>query len=195
MSKKGNPIAFRGKDFHRLMRLAQALAPTDEIGWNYAFEDIGLGLNVDPRIKSEWAVGPTYAANLAVFGSTGGDSVHYGFLCDEPIVDDRSPVVMVVPCAWGRDNMFQVVGGSLAEFLALGSGYGYFAIEQLAYDYEETVHKIDAAVPYRQEMSDSEKRQLDLVRQEFGIVPWKNVGQRLEELDTLFFDRLKIVGE
>lgn len=195
MSKQGSPVELRGKDFQRLIGLARDIAPTDEIGWNYAFMDIGLALNVVPRMNSEWAVGPVYAHNLAVFGSTGGDSVHYGFVCDEPVVDDRSPVVMVVPCAWGRDNMFHIVGGSLAEFLALGTGYGYFAIEQLAYDYEKTVSRIGAAVPYRKELSDKEQRQLDLVRQEFGLVPWKNVGKRLAELDTLFFDRLKIVGE
>ena len=71
-------------------------------------------------------------ANAEVFARTGGDGVHFTRL-----TDSAQPIVMVVPMKY--PDPYVVVGQSLHDFLRLGCRCGYFGLEQLVYDWKETV--------------------------------------------------------
>jgi hypothetical protein len=103
------------------------------------------------------------------FASTGGDGVHFS-------VPDGTdgPVIMTVPMAFDNPNF--VVGSDIKEFLSLGCVYGYFSLEQLAYDWERTVEAIEAA----REPSAA----LQQLTERFGLHPWVPVGARLRELES-----------
>jgi hypothetical protein len=75
-------------------------------------------------------------ANCITFAHTGGEGVHFSFLCRDGAVEAESPIVITNPGAWG--NNF-VVGEDLFDFLCLGCHRGYFALEQLAYDRDTTL--------------------------------------------------------
>ena len=75
--------------------------------------------------------------NGHIFASTGGDSVHFCFLDVSGQITDESPVVMVVPCNSSAPRL--VFGENLLDFLALGSVIGFFALEQLVYDFDKTL--------------------------------------------------------
>lgn len=59
--------------------------------------------------------------------STGGDGVHFN-------------VRLVTSAAFDGPNI--VVGANIEEFLALGWVYGYFGLEQLAYNMEGAIRSI-----------------------------------------------------
>ncbi|WP_426336471.1 hypothetical protein ACN9MY_28335 [Pseudoduganella sp. R-31] len=102
------------------------------------------------------------------FASTGGDGVHFS------VPDGAAgPVIMTVPMAFDNPNF--VVGSDIKEFLSLGSAYGYFSLEQLAYNWERTVEAIAAA----QEPSAA----LQKLSERFDLRPWLSVGVRLRELE------------
>lgn len=103
------------------------------------------------------------------FASTGGDGVHFNIPKGE-----AGPIIMTVPMAFDRPNI--VVGANVGEFLSLGCVFGYFRLEQLAYDMDGTI----SAIQHPEEQSDA----LHKLSTYFGLRPWQNVGQRLDELNS-----------
>lgn len=77
--------------------------------------------------------------NTTIFAMTGGDGVHYSIL---EISEEKQPIVMTVPMNFG-DSMKDyniIIAENLIEFWSIGFYNGWFPIEQLCYDKEETLN-------------------------------------------------------
>ena len=129
--------------------------------------------------------------NSVTFAHTGGDGVHYGWLDLPGGEPDSAPIVMTIPCAMDA-NQNIVVGESLRDFLHLGCRYGYFALEQLAYDWDGTVEELEKkrvdpdALPEK-------LAKLNQLTKHFALSPWSNPRDRLIELRDRFA-HLIVVG-
>ena len=95
----------------------------------------GLGLLLDKQLDQS-RCGHHTPLNCRTFARTGGEGVHFSLLTHDGCIDSDSPVVMTNPDT-SRSNF--VVGENLFDFLCLGYYRGYFALEQLSYDREETL--------------------------------------------------------
>lgn len=145
----------------------------------------GLGLLFHERM-----IGTAYdetPRNSVTFASTGGDGVHYGFLLRGSAIDDASPVVMTVPMA---DHPNRVVGRDLRHFLGLGMGSGYFALEQLQYDFEATVAELDRGDFVV--LDSRERRALDSIADALEVKGWTDHGAELASLEAEFGAELDI---
>jgi len=101
------------------------------------------------------------------FASTGGDGVHFS------IPSGRAgPVVMTVPMAFDNPNV--VVGSDLKDFLSLGCVYGYFGLEQLAYNEDRTINYIEA--------TKEQSYALQQLSRHFNLRPWQAVAHHLAAL-------------
>ena len=139
----------------------------------------GLGL-LDPPERYESNATPK---NAIAFAQTGGEDVHFSLLAVNGVVSDESPVVMTVPSASDRsfDCNF-LLGMSLREFLTLGCEWGFDHLEQLAYDWDETVSDLER--PYDgEELDEDDLRGLALLRSRLDLQPWSEVRSRLLELE------------
>lgn len=108
--------------------------------------------------------------NYSAFMTTGGDGVHYSL----PKGMKDGKVIMTVPMNFGNENM--VLGESLFEFLSLGCNYGYFCLEQLTYDFNDTISEIHNA--------QSESRALKRFKTYFSLTPWPDIEARLRDLNV-----------
>lgn len=136
---------------------ALSIDETDALG-----ED---GLRVHDRLApGGYAASP---AGYVAFASTGGNGVHFSIP-----VDRTGPVVMTVPMAFDGPNM--VVGADLKDFLSFGCVYGYFGLEQLAYNKAHAMARIQAA----REQSPA----LQALAGHFDLQPWQEVAQHLAAL-------------
>lgn len=158
-------------DLLRFTRLYETFEPE-------ANEAIGLLLNSELR-RSGYDETP---ASALTFASTGGDGVHYSFLTagrNDPL---SWPVVMTVPMQWDDPNL--VVGIDFREFLALGLGIGYFVLEQLLYDRDETIAWLEQP-SLVDEDSPLFDRTIRLIEREFALRPWNDARSRLAELQEI----------
>ncbi|RYZ83160.1 MAG: hypothetical protein EOP06_20450 [Proteobacteria bacterium] len=149
----------------------------------HVFGDIGLFLERDLQ-NYEYDLTPL---NSVAFASTSGDGVHYNFLGLENEATDDAPVIMTVPCAWA-DRANVIVGENLYEFLCLGCQYGYFSLEQLVYQPEETLLALKNPLPG----DGSEQQLLALLTNELSLRPWRDVEERLKELNDRYHPLLKM---
>jgi len=89
---------------------------------------------------------------------------------------------MTVPSAGETEwDANWIVGGSLSEFLSLGCEWGYFALENLAYEWDATIDEIESG-PSGEDSFEEDGERLRIFRAELGVKPWPNVRERLEEL-------------
>jgi hypothetical protein len=171
------PPAFHA-DWVRLWRLVRHVeASTAE-----NFLDVGLGL-VDPTVTPRTGDYASSPVNATMFAGTGGDGVHFSVLHVASGNSATAPVVMTVPMAFGSPN--HVVGGSLAEFLALGCHVGYFGLERLAYSWGRQ-GLIAQLQTVRLEPGTDGARLLRALIDEFDLRPWPDVELRLNELDATY---------
>lgn len=168
----------------KLWNLADGDPTNPESNWNATFLPIGLILLTPPENYGYWCT-PT---NSLTFAGTGGDGVHYGLLAENGQFTDSSPVVMTVPMC-NTPNM--VLGANLLEFLALGCRFGYFSLEQLIYEPEETLQELEQFT-VDEEMGADECALLRLLTEEFQLSPWPNPRQRLAELQAMFLSSLQL---
>ena len=112
--------------------------------------------------------------------------MHYSFLVLPDRSPDEYPVVMTVPIA-GETNM--VVGGNLIEFLELGCRYGYFALEQLAYDRLKTLAALQSG---KHAYDKPEGELLTTLRERFQLQPWPDVASRLRQLRKEFYGLIQL---
>jgi hypothetical protein len=136
-----------------------------------------VGLLVEP-FPAKWSYDAT-PPHSVTFASTGGDGVHFGVLTD---AGQPGPVVMTVPLNFNRPNL--ILGADLHDFLNLGCHFGYFALEQLVYDFEATVREIEAA-PTHQRDGD-EAVVLGTLRERLGLRNPTHVQAHLVGLQTRF---------
>lgn len=135
-------------------------------------EDIGLLFNP--------ALGPSGCEQTRegcwTFAWTGGDGVHFSLLDTGIGVGNNSPVVMTVPMAVEPNR---VVGRNLRHFLGLGLHSGFFVLEQLQYDFDETVARLEGR-EWEQYLSDETRRALADAAASLQATAW--VGYRSELL-------------
>lgn len=152
--------------------------------WNSFFDPIGLILLAPPRNYGYWCT----PINSLTFAVTGGDGVHYGLLDVNGEFTDFSPVVMTVPTC---DTPNTIVGANLREFLSLGCRFGYFALEQLVYQREDTLRELTLG-RFDPEQGEDESRLLNNLTKAFNLKPWAAPRHRLEELEAVFGPRLQM---
>ncbi|MEV4642142.1 hypothetical protein AB0J80_32815 [Actinoplanes sp. NPDC049548] len=162
-------------DWTKLWRLAQRLALEERDEPASVFERIGLFLE-DPaeQRRCDYDVTP---ANSIMIASTGGDGVHFSALVTGS--GGSAPIVMTVPMAFDTPN--HVLGSDLREFLALGRARGYFGLERLAYQWERPEAIAQLQADYEPTGS-RQAEMLQLLIEEFDLQPWRDVGERLDEL-------------
>lgn len=154
---------------------------------NMYFDPIGLILFKDIENMGYWCT----PENTITFATTGGDGVHFGFLCGPEGLMENSPIVMTLPCA---DTSNIIVGENLLDFLSLGCRSGYFDLEQIEYSPEEHIKLLDAQ-QYSEEMDNNEIKLLKDIEDMFTLKPWVNHNLRLAELKLKHFDRLNYSEE
>ena len=149
--------------------------------WNCHFDPAGLILLYPIREILD----PPFPFNVAAFATTGGDSVHYGFLDAGSGYHDASPVVMTVPCS---DEKYFVVGANLRDFLCLGCHTGYFDLEQLAYDWTASCEHLDTAASRMAPHAEVAQIINPLIR-ELYLTPWAQPhAEKLSRLQNEYVD-------
>jgi len=146
--------------------------------WNTAFDPIGLILFAPPR-HGGYSCTP---ANGVTFATTGGDGVHYSWLVDPEIGLDFAPVVMTVPMC---DTPNLVVGANVREFLCLGCRFGFFALEQLIYQRQNTLDEL-ASKSVPRDATAEERQLLRRITDAFNLQPWEAPKERLAALQERF---------
>jgi hypothetical protein len=156
-------------ELHRLWNLAD-IAAREGRSPDAAFEAIGLILQ-RPLERATYGSTPS---NTLTFARTGGDGVHFSFVLRDATVRSDSPVLMGVPMHFDRPNV--VVGRDLRDFLALGVGCGFFALERIVNDPDAFF----AGYPAAREGSGS----LRIIRAAFRVEPWTDPRAHLEDLKS-----------
>jgi hypothetical protein len=138
---------------------------------------------LEPVIEADF----TYAStpkNSITFATTGGEGVHFGILTDHNHPKGPNPVVMTVPMM--SKNI--ILAENLDEFLGIGYYNGWFGLEQLVYDFDDTIAYYSSP---DDNLSKEETNFLELVREEFKIVYSPLTTRRLEELGTKYLNALR----
>ena len=161
--------------------------------------DIGLILLQPP--ERSWS--DDTPKNGHIFAHTGGDSVHFCLLEIGGRLTDESPVVMVVPC--NPDAPRLIVGDTLRDFLALGSTIGYFSLEQLVYDFDETLgylfdydafvrHNYLGGKPPKQDIEGlaAERALLAALSREFSLSPWPDTKAKFDALQKKWSSQMEL---
>lgn len=165
-----------------------------------ALDPIGLLLHELP--DKNYKPGCT---NLWTFAGTGGDFVTFNYLLEQPICDEKAPVILNVPANTTRRTL--VVGANLYDFLCLGCEIGFFHIEQYSYSPNEFIDMYEHPAATWKKFEEEEERQLlnsqfplsdvdyrsvsaqqSLLRrlsQQFDLHPWKDIRSKLKQLQTL----------
>lgn len=121
--------------------------------------------------------------NSLAFATTGGDGVHFSLVAMDNTATVSWPVMMTVPMNFGAENL--IVGADLREFLGLGLRHGYFELEQLLYNPDETIEWLDQ--DFDQASCSADKvRALTVIQRTFEISPWEKHGPRIAELQAKF---------
>jgi hypothetical protein len=158
---------------------------------DYVFSDIGLELSYPPIRGDSANLYYSTPINCSVFGWTGGDAVHFSLLHINDQFNDLSPVVMTVPMNFGSETNW-VMGATLTEFLALGCQYGFWQLEQIAYQrskYPDPAQRHSAAL----DAGDEEGKPLyDIIRAEFALEKWGDLTARLDELEQMYHGFIEI---
>jgi hypothetical protein len=154
--------------WHNLWEVAEFAASSAESDPRWVFESIGLLLE-PPGEPASYDYDAT-PEGAQVFASTGGDGVHFSAVRSAQWL----VIVMTVPMMFERPNI--VLGRDLPEFLALGCRYGYFELEQLAYQRDRAIDEIQEG------RDDDADGYLTVLRQRLGLRPWHDVRYRLGEL-------------
>jgi len=181
----------RPKEFYQLWELAAELAPTTRSGTLYGakstFDCSSVGLLLEPD-EGRWEYHTT-PLNADTFAGTGGEGVHFSFLLIPGVTPEKYPVVMTVPM--GIDHNF-VVGDSFIEFLSLGCRLGYFGLESLDYDWNQTVEELQRGLPDPE--SADEYYLITAICERFNLQPWPNVAERLRQLEAHYHGLIQFPG-
>ena len=113
--------------------------------------------------------------------------------------------MMIVPC--NPDEPRLVVGDTLRDFLALGCTTGYFFLEQLVYDFDETIgylfdynafmrYNYPGGKPPKEDLEDLAAQQalLAALSREFGLSPWLNARAKFDALQKKWLSQMKLAS-
>lgn len=169
------------KSLSQLWDLAEREAAKSGTAADAVFDKLGLTLQ-HPLENYGYYNTPI---NSSSFATTGGDGVHYSLLHIDGEVRENSPVVMTVPMMFEEGNL--ILGENLLEFLALGCRTGYFNLENLIYQQEETIRLLDAGVREGSAAAWEYKEPLlTSLIEEFDLKPWPEHERRLGQLQEKY---------
>ena len=123
--------------------------------------------------------------NSITFAATGGNGVHFGIVTAHNHPKGQNPVVMMVPMM--QENV--ILAENLDEFLGVGFHNGWFALEQLVYDFDATIEYYSTPAD---DLSKEETTLLELIREELKIGFAPLTKSRLKELKKKYFKTLEI---
>ena len=169
-------------DLARLWQLAGGGPRTPDDDWIGTFEPIGLILVAPPKNGGYWCT----PRNSVSFAGTGGDGVQYSLVPMPGTPIDSAPVVMTVPMS---DYPNVIVGANLHEFLCLGCRFGYFMLEQLAYDFDWTIDALSTG-EFDPEATPADRLLLQRLSDAFDLRPWDDPAERLKTLDEQYLHML-----
>jgi hypothetical protein len=162
-----------------------------------------IGLNVGDGIPEGTGLYWCSPINSKCFAGTGGEGVHFSFLCEEDDFDfDNLPVIVTIP--GGLDGANFVVGANLYEFLCLGCHRGFFALEQLGHQLDKTL-RVYATPTWKAKThaeawvgfgaGETKKAVLKFVRREMHLQQWPRLRTRFHELQEEFLPRIRLSDE
>lgn len=176
----------RSAAFHRLWALGVELGGRVEGGVLPIFDDGEVGLIlIAAQGRDRYHVSPM---NGDTFAHTGGDGVHFSSL-DIGHGAENGPVVMTVPMM----DLNIVVGENFVDFLSLGCCFGYFGLEQLAYDRDRTIEHIQSG-RHAFRPPGSSVPLLSAIRERFGLQPWESVRGHLDALHDRLFASIRLAA-
>jgi len=121
--------------------------------------------------------------NSEVFATTGGDGVHFSLLNTNIGLDDKKVIIMTVPMI----DKIIILADSFDEFLGLGYYNGWFPLEQLVYNFNDTIGYYSTPDNF---LTLQQRNFLDFMKTEFDIVHSPLTKMRLEILERLYTDML-----
>lgn len=121
--------------------------------------------------------------NVDVFAVTCMDGAHFATFESN---DGEQPVVLIAPDA--RERPCMIVGQTFHEFLCLGCEHGFGELTALPH---RPKHVADI---YSSHTENDGVLLVKSFRDAFGLQPWHNVGDRLQELQQLYLDELDMPG-
>ncbi|MDX1945579.1 MAG: hypothetical protein SFU86_09225 [Pirellulaceae bacterium] len=164
------------------------------------FDLIGLNVGDGPpeSVGGYWCS----PINSKCFADTGGEGVHFSFMCEEEDLDfDNLPVIVTIPAALGASF---VVGENLYEFLCLGCHRGFFALEQLGHQLEKTLRVYATPTWKAKEDKDwwvgfgtneTQCAVLKFLRGQMGLKQWPRLRTRFRKLQQEFAPRIRLREE
>ena len=158
----------------------------------------GIGLLLTPELRNGgYECTPK---NSCSFAHTGGEGVHFSFLGNRSEVNDASPVIVTIPMvAFDHPNF--IVGENLFDFLCFGMYRGFFALEQLGYNFEETFTAYTdpnwQPSDRRHDwvgltVDDQKSGLLRILVERFGLVPWREPKTKFDRLQERYLAKLQI---
>ena len=149
------------------------------------FDPCGLILQEPPLRGYCWCT-PDCAFT---FASTGGDGVHYSYLCLPDTAANREPIVMTMPA---NDRLNYIVAEGFDEFLGLGFHVGWFALEQIAY---QPSWALEYFAANDTEANDDKRIRLAALRRELRIQYAPLSIQRITTLTERYEAHLRVPAE
>lgn len=120
---------------------------------------------------------------MQIFAYTWWDWVCFAFLDAWKNLLEESPVVMCVPMA-SENSRLHIVWENLYDFLCLWSYFWYFSLEQLWYNFEETVQEIE-----NKKQHDHEVVVINCLRKNLWLIPRIKVKERIVYLKDKYLDK------
>ena len=157
----------------------------------------GIGLLLTPELRNG-GYGCT-PKNSCSFAHTGGEGVHFSFLGNRSEVNDASPVIITIPMAFDHPNF--IVGENLFDFLCFGMYRGFFALEQLGDNFEETfaAYTDPNWQPSTRRhdwvgltVDDRKTGLLRLLIERFGLISWREPKAKFDRLQETYLAELRV---
>lgn len=169
-----------------------------ELNWSFALLNSIKKLSF---LDSEWLIFSdelkryeydSTPLNALTFAITWWDGVHFSFIEVNGECSEKSPIVMTVPMGLlGQENM--IIWENLYDFLALWIKFWYFWLEQLHYNLQSSIKKIEVWEYFDSEFS-WESENLKRFSHEFDIAEWEKglVKTKLWELKIKYYWLLEL---
>jgi hypothetical protein len=187
----------RHRPFRELLTFFEELeaARSDGVSWQRRRQSpsvvtgVGFLLYRPPLLNLPISATPT---NSRAFASAGLDGSHFNFLLLDGEVREDAPVVMTCPRG-APDNV--VVGEDLLDFLCLGVGTGYAAVQELCDEPKRFTKRYPPPGQFAPWVKAKERRLLRRLAQHFGLTAWTGVKDKLERLAETYLPLLRHARE
>jgi len=121
--------------------------------------------------------------DVETFAETGMGGAHFG---EFDAKDGQRPIVLISPAT--GDHCWTILGESFYEFLCLGCDVGY----GLLIDFPSQPAQVTRWIEEKKLPHPREGAVLAQLREEFGLKPWPEIGNRLQELQDRYLGELQL---